>query len=102
MDYTQVIVSIIALLSVVITAVVAPFVKSKISAEKQAQLEKWAYIGACAAEKLFIGEKRGEEKREYVEDLLAGLSKKAGLKFDAKVVRAAIESAVVALSQKGV
>ena len=92
-DYTELIQAIIALVSVLITTFLIPFLKKKLSAEKLEELKKWVGIAVNAAEQLY-GSKTGQQKKEYV---LSFLTEK-GIVFDAAEVVAMIEAEVYKLT----
>ena len=60
------------------------------TAEQQAQIDAWVKIGVTAAEQVFTGAGRGDEKKAYVIDFL----KKHGYILDDERIDALIESAV--------
>ena len=66
-DITPIIEAIIALVSIVITTVLIPFIKSKMTANQFSYLEEVIKVAVSAAGVLFDGNGRGEEK-EYVEN----------------------------------
>ena len=57
----------------------------------------WVKIGVAAAEQLYKGAGRGEEKKQYVIDFL----KQKGFKVDEESVINAIEAAVKQLNTEG-
>ena len=92
-DITQILLAIIALVSAIVTGILIPWIKSKTSDTEQDQLLAWVQIAVMAAEQLYTGAGRGEEKLEYVTAWLEA----RGLKYDAETIRAAIEAAVYGL-----
>lgn len=94
-DYTELIQALIALLSAVITGLLIPYLKRKISEQKLEELRKWVAVAVKAAEQLY-GSKAGLQKKEYVVSFL--LSK--GIVFDVEEVTALIESEVYKLTQE--
>lgn len=92
-DYTELIQALIALVSVIITTFLIPFLKKKLSVEKLEELKKWVSIAVNAAEQLY-GSKTGQQKKDYVISFL--LSK--GITFDAKEVETMIEAEVYKLT----
>lgn len=94
-DITPVIEALIGLVSLIITGLLIPFLKQKLSNEKQEKLRSWVSIAVAAAEQL-MKNKSGIEKKEYVVSFL--LSK--GLVFDIDEVTAMIESEVYKLGAK--
>jgi len=93
-DYTELIQAIIALVSVLITTFLVPYLKKKLSAEKLEELKKWVGIAVTAAEQLY-GSKTGQQKKDYVLSFLI----EKGIVFDAAEVTALIESEVYKLTQ---
>lgn len=92
-DYTELIQALIALVSVIITTFLIPFLKKKLSVEKLEELKKWVGIAVNAAEQLY-GSKTGQQKKDYVISFL--LSK--GIVFDIDEVTAMIEAEVYKLT----
>ena len=95
-DITPIIEAIAALIVVIITAVLIPYIKSKTTAEQQREINAWDRIAVAAAEQIFTGQGRGQEKKAYV---LAWL-KERGLTVDEKELDAIIEAAVYELNQE--
>lgn len=54
------------------------------------ELLEWVKIGVAAAEQLYKGQGRGEEKKKYVLEFLASM----GFTVDEEAINAAIEAAV--------
>lgn len=90
MNITPVIEAFFALLAAVVTAVVIPYIKSRTTAQQQAEIDAWVRIAVKAAEQIFAGSGRGAEKKAYVEDWL--LSR--GVTVEGEKLDAMIESAV--------
>lgn len=65
-DLTPIMEAIIALAVAVITAFVIPWLKGKIDADKLEQIKLWVTVAVEAAEQLYNGTGRGEEKKAYV------------------------------------
>ena len=93
-DITTIIEAVFALIAVVITAIVIPFIKSKTTAAQQATINSWVRIAVAAAEQIYIGSGRGGEKKAHV---LAYLNSK-GITFDPESVDLMIEAAVYELT----
>lgn len=94
-DFSAVIQALVALAATLITSFLIPYIKEKLSAEKQEKLKKWVEVAVAAAEQLY-GSKTGQQKKEYVISFL--LSK--GIVFDVDEVTALIESEVYKLSSE--
>ena len=90
MDVTMIVEAVFALIAAVITAVVIPYIKSKTTTEQQMQINAWVRIAVAAAEQIFVGSGRGEEKKAYVLQWL----KERGITVDAAKIDAMIEAAV--------
>ncbi len=89
-DLTEVIKALFALLIAVLTYVVFPLLKSKLSEEKFALMKEIARTGVYAAEQLYTGSGRGEEKLEYVMNYM----KERGYDINKEEVRTVVESCV--------
>lgn len=94
-EITEIINILLALFSAVLTGVIIPIAKEKLSQTKREKLEFWIKIAVKAAEQIY-GSKRGLEKKEYVVSFL--LSK--GIVFDVDEVTAMIESTVYNLTNQ--
>lgn len=92
-DITNVIEAFFALLTVCITTFVIPYIKSRTSAQQQAELAAWVKIAVAAAEQIYTGSGRGQEKKAYVLQRLTS----HGITVDESKIDAMIESAVYAL-----
>ena len=93
-DITTIIEAAFALIAVVITAIVIPFIKSKTTGAQQQQINGWVRIAGAAAEQIYTGSDRGVEKKAHVISFL----KSKGITFDAESVDLMIESAVYELT----
>ena len=90
---------ILAILTVVFTAIstfLIPYIKSKTTASQYAEIQKWVTIAVEAAEMIYTGPGRGQEKKEYV---LAFLNSK-GYKLDTESIDNMIEAAVLKLQSE--
>ena len=95
-DITTLLEIAITIVSAILTGFLIPFVRSRLSAEKNEKLEFWIRTAVKAAEQLFKNsEKAGIKKKDWVVQFL--LSK--GLVFDVDEVTALIESEVYKLSE---
>ncbi len=95
-DITSAIEALIALFAAIITVFLIPWIKSKTTAAQREEIEAWVGIAVFAAEQLFAGNGRGEEKKAYV---LNYLSKK-GFTVDKKSLDLMIESTVKAMNEE--
>lgn len=96
-DITVIIEAVFALLAAIITAIVIPYIKSKTTASQQAEINAWVKIAVTAAEQIYIGSGRGEEKKAYVLNWL----QEHGITVDAEKLDALIEAAVYDLTNNG-
>ena len=92
-DITPIIEAVIVLVSAVVTGILVPYLRQKLSDEKRLKLQFWVEIAVKAAEQLY-GSKAGQQKKEYVVAFL--LSK--GIVADIDEVTALIESEVYKLT----
>lgn len=89
-DITPIIEAVFALLAAIITAVVIPYIKNRTTAQQQAEINAWVRIAVTAAEQVYKGTGRGEEKKAFVLEWL----KSHGVTVDTEKLDALIESAV--------
>lgn len=92
-DITIIIEAVFALIAAVITAIVIPYIKSRTTAQQQAEITAWVKIAVSAAEQIYIGGGRGEEKKAYVLNWL----EEHGVTLDETRINALIEAAVYGL-----
>ena len=90
MDYTEIISALIGLLATMITTFVIPWIKEKLGNERLVKALEWAKIAVCAAEQIYTGPGRGEEKKKYALNFLA----ERGITFDEDAIEALIEASV--------
>ncbi len=96
-DLTPLINALIAVVAVVITAYVIPWVKSQTTEKQREEINAWIKIAVQAAEQTFRGDGRGAEKKQYVLDYLNN----KGFKLDISSIDRMVEAAVLELN-KGV
>ena len=94
-DLTPIMEAIIALVVAVITAFVIPWLKGKIDADKLEQIKLWVTVAVEAAEQLYNGTGRGEEKKAYVVKFL----QEKGVTLDPDSLDKLIEAAVFNLPE---
>ncbi len=95
MDFTPFFQALIALAAAIVTGILIPYIKSKTNAQQQEIISQWVAIAVSAAEQIYNGPGRGEEKKAYVLQWLAD----RGMKLDGEAVDAAIEAAVYRLKE---
>ena len=89
-DITPIINAVIALAAALVTAFVIPWIKSRTTAAQREEIDAWVQIAVTAAEQIYKGSGRGEEKKEYVLDFLRG----KGFDVDTASINLMVESAV--------
>lgn len=94
-DITPIVEAVAAALCAVVTCVLVPYIKSKTTAEQQKEINAWVKIAVSAAEQIYKGQGRGEEKKAYVLEWL----RERGVTVDEARLDAMIEAAVYELSQ---
>ena len=94
-DLTPIMEAIIALVVAVITAFVIPWLKGKIDADKLEQIKLWVTVAVEAAEQLYNGTGRAEEKKAYVVKFL----QEKGFTLDPDSLDKLIEAAVFNLPE---
>lgn len=94
-DITPIVEAVVAVVCAVVTCVLIPYIKSKTTAEQQAEINAWVKIAVSAAEQIYSGSGRGEEKKAYVVEWL----RSHGITLDSEKLDAMIEAAVYELKQ---
>ena len=95
MDITPIIEAIVMLLSAILTCVLVPMIRAKLSADQLATIKMWVQIAVNAAEQIYTGSGRGQEKKAYVMQFLDS----KGFKLDTDSLDKLIESSVLELKQ---
>lgn len=94
-DITNVVSAVITLLVAVVTTFLIPYLKERVDAEKFEKIKAWVKVAVNAAEMIYTGVGRGEEKKAYVLDYL----NQKGYKLDSATIDNLIESAVLELKK---
>lgn len=89
-DLNQIMEAMIGLIAAVITCVVIPLIRSRVTDAQFEKIKMYVGIAVKAAEQIYVGNGRGTEKKKYVVDYL----EKLGLKIDAETLDKLIEAAV--------
>ena len=95
-DLTPVFNAVIALAAALATAFLIPWIRSKTTAEQRDELLIWVDIAVAAAEQIFTGSGKGDEKKEYVLKFL----EERGFKVDFETLNMLIELAVKELKDE--
>ena len=93
-NITPIIEAVVTLIVALMSAFVIPYIKQKTNKTQQEEIVAWVKIAVTAAEQIYTGSGRGEEKKAYVVEWL----KARNLKVDEEKLDALIESAVHQLS----
>lgn len=96
-DITTVLEAVATLAVAIITTFVVPYIKSKTTLEQQTQINTWVKIAVSAAEQVYEGPGKGDQKKAYVLTWLAG----HGIAIDEDKLDAMIEAAVYELTNYG-
>lgn len=94
-DLTPIISAVLTLIISLVSAFLIPYIKAKTSEEQFNTIKLWVQIAVQAAEMLYVGSGRGEEKKQYVIEFL----KSKGFTLNAEEIENLIESAVLKLKQ---
>lgn len=92
-DLTQIIVAVLTLVISLIAAFLIPYLKTKVSAEKLDTIKFWVNIAVEAAEMIYVGTGRGQEKKDYVVQFLNS----KGFTLNVAEIENLIEAAVMEL-----
>ena len=92
-DLTQIVVAVIGLLGLIITSVIVPLIKSKLTDAQWQMVKAYALAGVQAAEIIFNAQGQGEAKLRWVSEYITNQCLAHGIKIDAETVRVAIENA---------
>ena len=92
-DITQIVAVLIGLLSVLVTSVIVPLIRTKLTNIQWETVKNYALAGVQAAEILFDAQGKGEEKLEWVSSYIESQCQKHGIKIDMDTIRIAIENA---------
>ena len=90
-DLTQVAVALIGLVSLILSTIVAPYIRAKTTREQRENILFWAKLAVQAAEKIYAEAGMGAKKKEFVEHYLA----EHGILLDGAQLDVVIESAVL-------
>lgn len=96
-DLTQIVVAVLTLIISLVSAFLVPYIKSKVTNEQLETIKLWVKVAVEAAEMLYKGSGRGEEKKKYVLDFLES----KGFKLNTEEIDNLIESAVLELKKEG-
>ena len=89
-NMNQIVEAMIGLIAAVITCVVIPLIRSRVTDAQFEKIKMYVSIAVKAAEQIYVGNGRGAEKKQYVVEYL----EKLGLKIDAETLDKLIEATV--------
>ena len=95
-DLTQIIVAVLSLMLSLVSAFLIPYIKEKVTAEQFATIKLWVKVAVQAAEMLYVGSGRGEERKKYVVEFLNS----KGFTLNTEEIDNLIEAAVLELKQE--
>jgi len=90
----KIIIALIPIIGIIITGFVIPLLMAKLGNEKLTTISTWATYAVKCAEMIFIGEKQGEEKKQYVFDFLMDMFNKKKIVITKEQLNVLIEAAV--------
>ena len=96
-DITTIVNAAIALIGAGVSVFLIPWLKSQTTEAQRKELTAWVKIGVAAAEQIYVGQGRGDEKKQYVLEFL----KSKGFDLNEESVNNAIEAAVKQLNTEG-
>ena len=96
-DITPIVNATLALIGAGVSVFLIPWLKKQTTEAQRKELTAWVKIGVAAAEQLYVGQGRGDEKKQYVLEFL----KSKGFDLNEESVNNAIEAAVKQLNTEG-
>lgn len=93
LDLTQIVVALIGLMGLVITSVIVPLMKSKLTSTQWQMVKTYALAGVQAAEIIFNAQGQGDAKFEWVADYIEQRCAEHNIKIDTDTIKVVIENA---------
>lgn len=93
-DLTPILQVAIVLIGTIITSFLVPWIKSKVTQEQWWIIQDITKVAVSAAEILYKGSGRGEEKLEYVMTYIKEFCSEKGIYFNDDAIRQTIENMV--------
>lgn len=90
----EIILGLISILATIVTGIVIPYIREKIGNEKLAKYKEWASLAVKCAEMIFVEKGMGENKKEYVVNILNDMFNKNKVVITPEQIEILIESAV--------
>lgn len=92
--FLQIVLAVFSIIGALVTKLLVPYLKAKITAEKMAEIQRWVIVAVKAAEQLFPEKNMGTEKKQVVLDFLAN----KGVNLSMEELNMLIEAAVKELN----
>ena len=91
-DVTDIIVAVIGVIGAILTGIVFPLIKAKVTNEQWQTIASYAVAGVQAAEIIF-GAGQGEQKFAWAKEYIEKECEAHGIKIDVDTIKVAIENA---------
>lgn len=92
-DMTQVFLSLLSLITVIVTSVLVPWIKTKITAQQQDTIQRLAKVAVRAAQQLF-GDDYPDDKKDYALEYVSNMLKKYHINLSVDDISTYIEGAL--------
>lgn len=99
-DVTDIIVAVIGVIGAILTGIVFPLIKAKVTNEQWQTITSYAVAGVQAAEIIFNAQGQGEAKFEWVADYIEQRCADHNIKIDTDTIKVVIENAWAELGFK--
>ena len=99
-DLTPILQIVIVLIGTIITSFLIPWIKSKTTQEQWWTVQNIAKVAVYAAEVLYKGSGRGQEKLEYVMTYIKEFCSEKGIYFNNDAIRQTVENMVRKMKSK--
>ena len=99
-DLTPIIQIVIILIGTIITSFLIPWIKSKTTQEQWWTVQNIAKVAVYAAEVLYKGSGRGQEKLEYVMTYIKEFCSEKGIYFNNDAIRQIVENMVKSMNDE--
>lgn len=93
-NITPIVEAVLVLIGTLITTLLVPYIKKKTTVAQREEIVGWCRIAVAAAEQIYAGQGRGEEKKQFV---LAWLEDH-GVDLNDSKIEAMVEAAVYELT----
>ena len=100
-DLTPILQIVIVLIGTIITSFLIPWIKSKTTQEQWWTVQNIAKVAVYAAEVLYKGSGRGQEKLNYVMTYIKEFCSEKGIYFNDDAIRQTVENMVKKMNGEG-